>query len=215
MAGGRGSALMLSEATRSIKKVTDMLFKTRGVVLGFSLLFFALPALSADYVIDTKGAHASIQFKVSHLGYSWLKGRFNQFSGTFTYDEASPESSAVAVTIDVASLDSNHAERDKHLRGDDFLNVGEYPEARFVSTGFSISEGGIGTLTGMLTLKGVTRPVEIAVTKIGEGEDPWGGYRAGFSGVTSFKLKDFGIDYNLGPASETVYLELEVEGVRE
>ena len=189
--------------------------KSTVAAVGLCFSAFTLPVFSADYVIDTKGAHASIEFKVSHLGYSWLKGRFNNFSGTFSYDEASPEQAVVAVSIDVTSLDSNHAERDKHLRGDDFLDVKKYPEASFKSTGFQISDSGEGTLSGMFTLKGVTKPLDITVTKIGEGEDPWGGYRAGFSGVTAFKLKDFGIDYNLGPASETVYLELEIEGVRE
>lgn len=179
------------------------------------LCLFSVPTLAADYVIDTKGAHASIQFRVSHLGYSWLKGRFNEFEGVFSYDEASPEDSSVVVNIDVASLDSNHAERDKHLRGDDFLDVDKYAKATFKSTGFSMAENGDAILSGDLTLRGVTKPLEIAVTKIGEGEDPWGGYRAGFSGTTSFKLKDFGIDYNLGPSAEKVFLELEVEGVRE
>lgn len=172
------------------------------------------PALAADYEIDTKGAHASIHFKVQHLGYSWLKGQFKTFSGDFSYDPAKPEASKVAVNIDVASLDSNHAERDKHLRGSDFLDVEKYPTASFVSTSFIPGADGSAVLKGDLTLHGVTKPVELAVQKMGEGSDPWGGYRAGFTGTTSFKMKDFGIDYNLGPASEVVFMELEVEGVK-
>ncbi len=175
----------------------------------------ATPVIAADYVIDTEGAHASINFRISHLGFSWTKGRFNDFTGSFSYDEANPEASQVTVDIDVASIDSAHAERDKHLRSADFLDTNEYPDARFVSTSFTPTGDDTATMTGDLTLKGVTQPVTIEVDKIGEGEDPWGGYRVGFSGETEFQLADFDIDYNLGPAAETVYLTLEVEGIRQ
>lgn len=172
-------------------------------------------AHAADYVIDTEGAHASIQFKISHLGFSWLKGRFNDFEGGFRYDADNPEASEITVTIDTASIDSNHADRDEHLRSADFLDVEQFPQARFVSTDFIAHEDGEATLEGELTLRGVTRDIAIDVEKIGEGEDPWGNYRVGFSGETEFRLEDYGIDYELGPASEVVYLELEVEGIRQ
>ena len=172
-------------------------------------------AHAADYVIDTEGAHASIQFKISHLGFSWLKGRFNDFEGDFSYDADNPEASEITVTIDTASIDSNHADRDAHLRSADFLDVEQFPQARFVSTDFIPHDDGEATLEGELTLRGVTRDIAIDVEKIGEGEDPWGNYRVGFSGETEFRLEDYGIDYDLGPASEVVYLELEVEGIRQ
>lgn len=73
-------------------------------------------AHAADYVIDSKGAHASINFKIQHLGYSWLTGRFNDFEGTFSYDDSMPSKAKIMVTIDTDSIDSNHAERDKHLK---------------------------------------------------------------------------------------------------
>ena len=95
----------------------------------------ASPLQAAEYVIDTEGAHAFIQFRIKHLGYSWLLGRFNEFEGRFSYNEDKPEAASVEVTISTASSDSNHAERDKHLRGTDFLVVERYPQARFVSTG--------------------------------------------------------------------------------
>lgn len=183
------------------------------------LLLLALgttaPAQAADYIIDTKGAHAFIQFKIKHLGYSWLLGRFNDFDGRFSYDENNPAAARIEVNIRTASIDSNHAERDKHLRGEDFLHVGKYPTARFVSTAYRPQGGGKAELEGRLTLHGVTRPVTIAVEEIGAGPDPWGGYRRGFAGTTTLTLKDFGIDYDLGPASRQVELFLSVEGVRQ
>lgn len=191
--------------------------KLKPLFAGIALAGAALStsAIAADYMIDTKGAHASINFKVSHLGYSWLEGRFNKFDGQFSYDPANPDSSTVEVNIDTTSVDSNHAERDKHLRSDDFLDVAKYPTASFKSTGFKVGENGTAVLSGELTLHGVTKPVEIAISKIGEGKDPWGGYRAGFTGTTEFQMKDFGITKNLGPASETVYMKLHVEGIRQ
>lgn len=176
-----------------------------------------LPAESqaAEYALDIKGQHAFIEWRIQHLGYSWLYGQFNDFDGRFEYEDGALEDASVEVTIDMASLDSNHAERDKHLRGDDFFAVSEYPKASFKSTGIRAMEGDTFILTGDLTLHGVTREIEISAEKIGEGADPWGGYRAGFLGTTTLALKDFGIDYDLGPASATAEVTLSIEGVRQ
>lgn len=175
----------------------------------------SLPALADTYTIDTKGAHASINFSIKHLGYSVLTGRFDTFSGEFTYDPAKPEASTVNVTIDTTSVNSNHAERDKHLRSPDFLNVEKFPKATFVSKKIVLDDDGDEfDIVGDLTLNGVTKSITIEVDKVGEGKDPWGGYRAGFSGDTTIKLKDFNIKMDLGPASQTVELELEVEGIK-
>jgi polyisoprenoid-binding protein YceI len=173
------------------------------------------PAFAADYVIDTQGAHAAVQFRIKHLGYSWLIGGFNEFGGSFSYDEKNPAAAKVAVDIKAASIDSNHAERDKHLRSKDFLDVAKYPDARFVSTAFEQQGNGKAKLKGDLTLHGVTKPIVIDVEHIGAGADPWGGYRRGFAGTTTLTLKDFGIDYDLGPASRQVELSLSVEGIRQ
>ncbi len=174
----------------------------------------SLAHAAEEYVIDTKGAHASINFKVAHLGYSWLQGRFNQFGGNFTYDADKPENSAVNVTIETGSVDSNHAERDKHLRSSDFLNVDKHPKAMFTSKTYTPTGDNTATLTGDFTLNGVTKELTLDVEHIGAGTDPWGGFRRGFMATAEFKMKDFGINYNLGPASETVYLTLHIEGIR-
>lgn len=185
-----------------------------GILLASGL---ALPGLAQaeEYLMDTEKAHSFIQFRIQHLGYSWLLGRFNDFEGRFSYDEDKPSAASVEVTIDTASIDSNHAERDKHLRGKDFLDVDRYPQARFTSTSYQENSDGTATLVGDLTLHGVTRPVSIDVKPVGHGPDPWGGYRRGFEGSTSLTLADFGIDYNLGPASKEVILFLSVEGIRQ
>ena len=131
----------------------------------------------------------------------------------FTYDPDNPQANAITVSIDPASVDTNHAERDKHLRGSDFLDVTKYPEATFESTTYT-GDADSGTIEGMLTLHGVTKPISIRLEKLGEGNDPWGGYRAGFIGTTTLTRRDFGISYNLGPASESMELEIGIEGIR-
>ena len=191
------------------------MLKKRFAALALVSLLGAGPALAAEYAIDKQGQHAFVNFKISHLGYSWLYGTFRDFDGTFSFDAAKPEASKVSVTLRTASLDSNHAERDKHLRSPDFLNVEAHPTATFTSTAVKPTGKDTADIAGDLTLNGVTRPVVIAARFIGEGEDPWGGYRAGFEGTTTLTLKDFGIDYDLGPASRTVELILSVEGVRQ
>ena len=190
-----------------------MLKKTlTALTLGAAL--FAGQAMAADYVIDKQGQHAFVNFKISHLGYSWIYGTFKDFDGTFSFDAAKPEASKVNVTLKTASVDTNHAERDKHLRSGDFLNVDKHPTATFASTGVKSTGQDTADITGNLTLNGVTKPVVIAAKFLGEGKDPWGGYRAGFEGTTNIKMKDFGIKMDLGPQSENVELILTVEGVR-
>jgi polyisoprenoid-binding protein YceI len=172
-------------------------------------------AMAADYAIDKQGQHAFVNFKISHLGYSWLYGTFKDFDGSFSYDAANPQDSKVNVTLNTTSVDTNHAERDKHLRSDDFLSVGQHPTATFASTSVTSTGEGTADINGDLTLNGVTKPVVIAATFIGEGKDPWGGYRAGFAGSTTLKLKDFDIQKDLGPASQSVELIISVEGIRQ
>lgn len=170
---------------------------------------------SGTYAFDTEGQHQFIQFRISHLGFSTLYGRFNDFDGSFRYDADNPSESSVSVTVDTSSVDSNHSERDKHLRSEDFLYVSEYPEATFESTSVEVHEDDTATVTGDLTLRGVTREVDLDMEMIKHGEDPWGNYRMGFEGETTLTLENFGIDYDLGPEAEEVTLMLSVEGVRQ
>jgi len=170
---------------------------------------------SGTYDFDNEGDHQFIIFKISHLGYSWLYGRFNDFDGQFVYDAENPQNSSVNVTIEASSVDSNHAERDKHLRSEDFLHVGEYPEASFKSKRVEVDGDGEADIVGDLTLRGVTREVTLDVEMLGHGKDPWGGYRMGFEAETELRLEDFGIPMSLGKASETVEITISVEGIRQ
>ncbi|MBD8116745.1 YceI family protein [Pantoea agglomerans] len=191
-----------------------MFKKTLLAMTGASLLLGSVTASAADYKIDKEGQHAFIQFRIQHLGYSWLYGTFKDFDGRFTFDEKNPAADKVDVTINTSSIDTNHAERDKHLRSADFLNTSKNPQATFKSTAVE-KEGDELKITGDLTLNGVTKPVTLEAKMLGEGKDPWGGYRAGFEAEGEIALKDFNITKDLGPASQKVQLMISVEGVRQ
>lgn len=181
-----------------------------------AVMLMSMSAFAANYKLDTEGMHGFIQFKIKHLGYSWLYGRFDKFEGQFSYDAKAPEKSQVSVVIHTASVDSNHAERDKHLREDRFFNVEKFPQATFVSTSYTPSaDAKTGKLQGVLTLKGVSKAIVIDVAQVGAGPDPWGGMRMGFSGSTIITLKDFGFNVDLGPASAQAEIILDIEGVKQ
>jgi len=176
----------------------------------------AIPAQAEQYDFDIKGQHAFIQFKVKHLGYSWLLGEFRKFNGHFSYFERKPEKNSVSVTIETASLDTNHAERNKHLRSADFFDVEKFPTATFISTSYEKTGKHTGIVKGKLTLHGVTKAIAIQVKQIGTGADPWGGYRRGFEGHTTLHLSNYRMKKSgmLGAVSENVELFLSIEGLR-
>ena len=178
-----------------------------------TLLLSAGSALAENYQFDKQGQHGFIEFRIQHLGYSWLYGSFKDFDGNFTYDAKDSAKDKVEVTIKTGSIDTNHAERDKHLRSPDFLNAAKFPEAKFVSTAVK-KEGDKYLVTGDFTLNGVTKPITLDAKLTGEGKDPWGGYRAGFEAKGNIKLKEFNIKSDLGPKSQEVELMLSVEGVQ-
>jgi polyisoprenoid-binding protein YceI len=170
-------------------------------------------AMAADYTIDTEGGHASINFQTLHLGFSVLNGRFDTFSGSFTFDAENPAASTVSVEIDTASVNSNHGQRDNHLKSGDFLNVGAFPTASFVSTGVAVTGDKTGVITGDFTLRGVTKSIELETEFLAEGKDPWGGFRNGFTGTTSINLGDFGMGGVIG--NSDIAITLHVEGIRQ
>ncbi len=175
------------------------------------IMLFPATSFAADYRIDTSGMHAFIEFKVNHLGFSLISGRFNRFDGGFSWDENNPAAAAVEVVIETGSVDTNHSERDNHLLSSDYLNAAKFPTATFKSTRYGGDNDG-GVLIGELTLNGVTREITLEVERIGQGNDPWGGYRAGFVGKTTLHAPDFGYG-RMVPAR--VDLIMSLEGIRQ
>jgi polyisoprenoid-binding protein YceI len=190
--------------------------RLHATVLALALTATAAPALAAEeqYAIDD--GHTFVTFEISHIGFAWIPGTFNQMSGSFTYDPENRSNSSAEFTVMTKSLDTNHAKRDKHLRGEDFFNVSEYPEATFESTSYEPTGENTAVLKGDLTIKGTTRPVELQVTEMAAREDPWGNFRRAFQATTEISLDAFNVDeYGLGEASSTAELRIAVEGLRQ
>lgn len=180
----------------------------------FLLAISSLQATQAKtYKIDD--AHSFVEFKTLHLGFSWLNGRFNQIAGQFKFDPAKLNESTVEATVDMSSLDSNHGKRDDHLRSDEFLDVKKFSQATFKSSKFQF-DGKKGSLEGLLNFHGVEKPITFAVEAVGEGKDPWGGYRRGFTAKGNFSQTDFGVKLGANlDKSNLVQLEIFIEGVEQ
>jgi len=190
--------------------------KNRKFIIAFLLIITSITSVSAaEYKIDTDGMHASVNFKISHLGTSWLVGRFDKFEGTYSYDAEKPNESSVQMTVETSSVNTNHAERNSHIRAENLLNTDNFPIATFVSDSVVFEDDINGIVKGKLKLHGVEKDVSMNIKKIGEGKDPWGGYRTGFEGIMTLRMADFGITRNLGKASETLELTVMLEGIRQ
>lgn len=179
------------------------------LTLALGVTVVTAPLFAADYKIDP--AHSFIVFRIPHLSFSWTYGQFNRVSGEFAHDPTNPGANKISVKIDPASVDTNHAERDAVAR-ERFLKVADFPEATFESTQYRGSETE-GVLQGVLTLHGVSKPISIDIVKVGEGKDPWGGYRAGFSGKVALDRTDWGM-VERGPG-ESMEFEITIEGIRQ
>jgi polyisoprenoid-binding protein YceI len=142
------------------------------------------------------GAHTSVEFAVKHLMIATVRGRFGKVAGTVTTDGKAPGRSTVAVSIDVASIDTRESQRDAHLRSADFFDAEKYPTIEFVGKRTVGDLDGTFRLIGDLTIRGTTREVELEVTSEGRATDPWGNKRAGFSARTTIHRKEFGLIWN-------------------
>lgn len=166
----------------------------RRTILSAALFAVALPVLAADVHTVDKG-HSEVSFQVRHL-VTQVRGNFNDYEGTINLDPANLEKSSVDFRIKAASIDTNNADRDKHLRSEDFFFVEKYPEITFQSK--SIKKAGKDTydVTGTLTMRGVAKEVTLPVTWLGTVKDPWGNEKAGFSTAVTLNRKDYGINWN-------------------
>jgi len=147
---------------------------------------------TGTWVLDP--THTEIGFSVRHL-VSKVRGKFESFEGSIVTAENIADSKASA-TIQLASINTGSADRDAHLRSTDFFGVEENPVMTFESTGVSV-DGDDYTVTGNLTIKGITKPVELSVEFLGEGGDPWGGTRVGVEATAQISRKEFGINFNV------------------
>jgi polyisoprenoid-binding protein YceI len=190
------------------------MFVLAGVLLSLS----GVSLQAAQYKIDPD--HSTIGFKVRHL-LGKVNGRFDKYEGSFTYDKTNPSAWKTQATIDAASINTNTAKRDEHLRSADFFEVKTYPTLTFVSTKVTDIKNNHAKLHGKLMIHGVTKPVVLDLEILGEAKDPWGNEQASFVATTKINRQDYGLTWN--QAIETggvlvgdeIEITLEIEGIKQ
>ncbi len=190
------------------------------LIVAAALLAIPVLAGAATWQIDP--AHASVEFRVKHLMVAWVKGSFPDVAGTVDIDEADLSKSKTSVTIATASIDTNHAKRDEHLRSADFLDTANFPTMTFVADKIVAESGQLRQVTGDLTIRGTTRQVTLTVNELTPAiKDPWGKTRRGVSATTEVNRKDFGLTWNKAleaggvVVGDEVRISLDIELIRQ
>ena len=179
-------------------------------------LCLSAPVWAATYSVDPD--HSTVTFKVKHL-LSKTQGQFKKFEGTFDFEPGKPETWGANGVIQTSSIDTNVAERDKHLKSADFFDVEKFPTIEFKTTAVKDATETTAKVEGVLTMHGIQKPVVLDVTIGGVAKDPWGNTRAAFSAVTKINRKDFGINWNQALNAgglllgEDIDITLEIEGI--
>jgi polyisoprenoid-binding protein YceI len=174
--------------------------------------------ITGNYNLDP--AHSRIGFVARHAMVTKVRGAFNDVQASGYLDAKNPSASHVEVTIKAASIDTRNADRDNHLRSNDFLAMEEHPEITFKSTAVKRNGDNEYEVTGDLTIRGVAKPVTIDFEFTGSAVDPWGNLRLGFEGHTTINRKDWGVNWNAALeaggvlVSEKVTLEFEIAAVK-
>jgi polyisoprenoid-binding protein YceI len=177
-----------------------------------------LGELAGTWSVDP--SHTRIGFVARHAMVTKVRGAFNELEGTAVVDGDDVSRSTATVTIQVGSIDTRNAQRDEHLRSNDFLAIDEYPEITFVATEVTPTGPTSLDVTGDLTVRGVTRPVTVPFEFEGAATDPFGNLRAGFEGSVVINRKDYGITWNAALeaggvlVSDKVTLEFEVSAIK-
>ncbi len=175
-------------------------------------------ALTGTYAFDP--AHSRIGFVARHAMVTKVRGSFNDFTGTAHLDGDNPADSSVSLTIQVTSIDTRNAQRDDHIRNNDFLDAATYPEITFASSSVEHRSGNEFTVTGDLTIRGTTKSITIPLEYQGAAVDPFGNSRVGFEGSVVINRKDWGVTWNAALeaggvlVSEKVTLEFEISAVK-
>ncbi|MDA8284523.1 MAG: YceI family protein [Actinomycetota bacterium] len=179
----------------------------------------SVPAsLTGTYTIDP--THSRIGFVARHAMVTKVRGSFDEFEGFGSFDAENPGNSKLELVIKAASIDTRNADRDAHLRSNDFFDMDTYPEITFASTSVEQTGDIRYRVIGDLTIKGVTRPVAVDFEYTGSAVDPYGNQRIGLEGTTSINRKDWGVNWNAALeaggvlVSENVTLEFEVSAIR-
>ena len=176
------------------------------------------PEYSGHWRFDP--THTRIGFSTRHAMITKVRGAFNDFEGSITVDAENPERSKVNLTVEVGSIDTRNADRDQHLRTNDFFDAPQFPEITFVSSRIDLVDEGHFIVNGDVTIRGITKQISIPIDFIGVERDPMGNLRAGFEGSRRIDRQDFGLKWNTALdsggvlVSDKITLEFEVSAVK-
>jgi polyisoprenoid-binding protein YceI len=171
------------------------------------------PAKAADtYTVDP--IHSFIVFKVGHLNIGYVIGMFTEFTGTIVADKKHPEKSSVEIAVISSSVNTHVEKRDEDLQSDNYLNVLEFPEICFKSTKVKKIDDKTYEVTGDMSLHGITKEIRTTVHLLGEGKDPWGGYRIAFSTDFDIMRSDYGMTKEIPGAADKVHISLVTEALK-
>jgi polyisoprenoid-binding protein YceI len=193
------------------------MFTSRFLHAGLALAALATPAIAADsWTIDP--VHSSVVFHVSHMNVATFWGRFvgeEGKMGTLTID-ADASKNAIELMLPAESIDTHDKNRDKHLRGPDFFDASQFPELSFKSSSWKKIDDKKSEVSGNLTMHGVTKPVTVTVTKVGEGKGMKGEMRTGYDTSFTIKRSDFGMNFMVdnGGVGDEVTIFISVEAVK-
>lgn len=174
------------------------------------------PTTRAD-AFGVDGLHSAVVFKVGYMGVANFYGVFEDVSGEYALDLDNPSASSIDIVVKTESVDSNSADRDKHLRGADFFSAKEFPEIRFVGKTFEAAGENKVKVTGDLTLRGVTQEVTTVVEWFGGRDDPRGGYRSGWEATFEINRSEFGVNYGIqnGALGDKTSIVVAITGLRQ
>ncbi|MDM5311814.1 YceI family protein [Peribacillus frigoritolerans] len=174
---------------------------------------------NTKWIVDP--THSAIEFSVKHMMIAKVKGSFNKFEASILANPSDLTTAEIDFTVDVASIDTRNADRDNHLRSADFFDVEKNPTLTFKSTKIVKTDEDEYNVTGNVTLNGVTQEETFNITFEGQGKDPWGNEKAGFSGKGKVKRSDYGLTYNAALETggvligDQITLTIEIEAAKE
>jgi polyisoprenoid-binding protein YceI len=173
----------------------------------------------ANWVLDT--AHSRVEFSVRHMLITTVKGHFDGgVSGKLVFDETNPANSQIEATVETGKINSGVADRDAHLRSNDFFNAEQFPTLTFKSTKIEVGDENTGKITGDLTIRDVTKSVVFDVEYFGSGNSPFGDFRSGFTGSTKVNREDWGLTWNMAVeggqlVGKEIKITVDLEAIRQ
>ena len=184
------------------------------LMVALTLVLMPGSLLAAEnYTVDS--VHSYVIFKINHLNIGNSYGRFDEPSGSFTWDEVNPTNSSFELMVQATNVDTDNEKRDKHLRSPEFFNASQHAAISFKSEAVKAVKPDMLEIKGMLSMLGQTHPITVTAQQTGHGKDPWGNYRRGFETIFTIKRSQWGMDFMLSGLSDEVEVTVSVEGVRQ